>query len=81
MPFVLEEAMARKVISPRQLPTPPGRIVESGLIAWLLLDRFDAVGWVHGIVWTILGLLLVGAISIWVTDEWVTIDLKKRRGS
>lgn len=49
-----------KVISRKNLPT---RLpVLFTLVVWLLLDRFDPAGWVHGAVWAVVVLLWVACI-------------------
>lgn len=50
-------------IMPAQLP------VQTTALAWLLLDRLAAPGWVWGVVGTVLALFWVLAIVRMVTDK------------
>lgn len=38
-------------------------------IVYLILDRFDAPGWVWGVVGTVMALLWIGAIGLRLSEE------------
>ncbi len=52
----------RYVIKSKFLPTYPPTTF--GLVLWLLLDRFHAAGWVHGICWTLFGICWVASLYV-----------------
>lgn len=60
--------MTIKVISVKCLPT---RMPVTTFIAfWLLMDRFNAPAWLHGVYWTIVGILTLAAgIQIWRQEQ------------
>ncbi len=60
----------RYVIKRKYLPTYPP--IWQGVVLWLLLDRLHAVGWVHGICWTLFGLLW---IACFYTRIWEDVDV------
>ena len=61
----------KKVIKRDNLPT---RLpVLFTLVVWLLLDRFDPDGWVHGAVWAVVVLLWVGSVVALVREQDVDI--------
>ena len=67
----------RKVISWRQLPSRPWNWVWAAMILWMFLDRFHAPGWVWGAVGTILGLVLIGSLANWFSEEEIEIQFKE----
>lgn len=60
--------MNKKVISIKNEKTKlPLNLIA---LAYLLLDKFNAVGWVKGIVWTLIVLVLIGCLhNIWIEEE------------
>lgn len=56
-----------KVISNKNLPARPP--LWSSMTAWLMLDRFDAPGWVYGVVGCLFVLLWIFYFCTWVTHE------------
>ena len=65
----------RKVIARKNLPARFPLI--SCMTIWLFLDRFDAPGWVHGIVWTLLSVIAIATLVEIATDD--EIDVFNRR--
>ncbi len=60
-----------KYIHVNNLPPNPHLITMA--VMWLLLDRFNAPGWVYGVGFTIVGLISIAEICRWVTGK--AIDL------
>lgn len=65
----------KSVIKPKYLPTFPP--TWQGVVLWLLLDRLQAVGWVHGVCWTLFGLVWVSCLyaRIWGEKDVHPADL------
>ncbi len=51
-----------KVLHPAELPVIPLRLIDRGVLLWLLLDRKDPPGWVWGVGWTIYALVVLAAL-------------------
>ena len=60
----------KKVVRIKDLPTRTPTLLAA--VVWLYMDRFNAPGWLHGIVWTLLGVWWIAAVItvFWVDDEW-----------
>lgn len=61
----------RNVIDPRQLPYRPP--ILAILVYFLLLDRFDAPGWLWGVYLTLSAILLIGWIIEIATRRFIKI--------
>lgn len=54
----------KKVLSWQQMPMRSPLILS--MVTWLMLDRFDAVGWVYGVVGTMVVILWIAFFcSLW----------------
>jgi len=62
-----------KVISYKQIPVKIPTIPTA--VAWLLLDRLQAAGWVWGVVGTMFALLWIGSVTAFFMQE--TVDVIK----
>lgn len=62
--------MSKKVIARTYFLNSPAKIILLNAIIWLYMDKYNAPGWLHEIVWTIIGLLFVG-----VTIEFLEKNL------
>lgn len=56
-----------KVIANKNLPARAP--LWASMVAWLMLDRFDAPGWVFGVVGCLFVLLWLAYICTWFTHE------------
>lgn len=65
----------KKVIHRDNLPTRYPFLFT--LVVWLLLDRFNPEGWIHGAVWTFVVLLWIGSIISVVKEEDIDIFQRK----
>ena len=52
---------------------PPRLPVGTAALYWLLLDRFDAPGWMFGVLWTLVSILAIAFIARIINDT--PIDL------
>lgn len=43
-------------------------------VGWLLLDRLDAPDWAHGVLWTVVAVMAIGALSEIIRGEAVDIN-------
>jgi len=62
-----------KVISYKQLPAKIPTVPTA--VAWLLLDRLQAAGWVWGVVGTMFALIWIGSVTAFFMQE--TVDVIK----
>lgn len=60
-----------KVLNPRSLPTKPP--ITISVVTYLLLDKLNAVGWVRGVVWTIIVIFWLGFIFALFKEQFVSI--------
>lgn len=65
----------RKVLDAKQMPT---RLPMIGTLVWyLILDKFDAPGWLWGVMGTLFVLLWIAAVvGIWTQDSVEIAELK-----
>ena len=52
---------------------PPRLPTMIAAVGWLLLDRLDAPGWAHGVLWTIVVMLVIAFIFRLCTE--VSVDI------
>jgi hypothetical protein len=55
----------RNVVAFSSLPTKPMGLPWSTATLWLVMDRFDAPSWAHGVVWTVWTLMWVILLVGW----------------
>ena len=65
--------MSLKYIKASNLPPNLGLLRAS--VVYLLMDKFDGAQWVHGIVWTLFGIILIANIYLMVKAK--AVDLFK----
>ena len=63
-----------KVISPKNLPTKIP--VSFTAILFLIMDKYNAAGWVWGLVGGVMALLWIGCIITISKEERMEIDVK-----
>lgn len=64
----------RTVVKWSSLPTHPMRFLWGTAVLWLLMDRFNAPGWAHGVLWTVWGLLFIVFLVGWWHQDYVDIN-------
>jgi len=62
-----------KVISYKQIPVRIPTVPT--IVAWLLLDRLQAAGWVWGVVGTMFALIWISSVTTFFMQE--TVDVIK----
>jgi hypothetical protein len=60
-----------KVIHPKNLPSKLPLLLTA--VAWLMLDRLQPAGWVHGVVYTIIAILWIISIVGMVREQQLDI--------
>jgi len=65
--------MKKKYISHANMP--PRFPLITGAVGWLLLDRFDAPGWAHGVFWSFFVLLVI--VSVYRMSAEQSVDINK----
>lgn len=58
-----------RVIDFKYLPSHPARMVWLSAIIYLYMDRYNAPGWVHGIVWTVVSILFIGLAAKFFSED------------
>lgn len=61
-----EEKNFKKVVSFDNLPTHPAKVIYLAAIAWLYIDRYQAPGWLIGVIGTIMALILLASIIAFI---------------
>lgn len=61
----------KKVVSRSELPTRLPVLLS--LVVWLLLDRFDPEGWIHGAAWCFVAVLWIGCIVEFIKEKEIKI--------
>ena len=61
--------MSKTAIHPKYIPTKVPILL--GVVLWLFLDRVQAPPVVHGVIWTLYGIIAIGGIACLAQEEWV----------
>lgn len=64
--------MKKKYIAHANMP--PRFPIYLAAVGWLLLDRLGAPGWAHGVLWTVVAVMAIGALSEIIRGEAVDIN-------
>jgi len=64
--------MKKKYIAHANMPPRFPLII--GAVGWLLLDRFDAPGWAHGVFWSMFAMLVIFSIIRMLGEQAVDIN-------